>query len=236
MSPQSRRLVRKLHRWLGLLVGLQLLLWVSGGLFMSAFDIETVRGEHRKRAQDPVPLSASGAYQHPTEILANAGVDATALQLSQWQGRAVYTLETAQGMQLYDAVTGSLLSPLAREQALAVAQADYAGNGSATAVEWITEPALEYRGRDLPLWRVRFADDLNTTVYVSASTGRVVARRNDIWRLFDVVWMLHIMDYDERDDFNNPLLVGFAASALAFVFSGLLMLWLAYRPGQPASG
>jgi hypothetical protein len=37
--------------------------------------------------------------------------------------------------------------------------------------------------------------------------------------------MLHIMDYAERDDFNNNFLRVFAFSAIIFVLSGFL-LWL----------
>lgn len=236
MSPQTRRLVRRIHRALGLLVGLQLLMWVSGGLIMSAFDIDTVRGEHRRQVQAPQALSADEAYLSPQAMLAAAGGEITALELGQLLGRPVYRLDGAQGDQLFDARSGERLSPLSEELARQLALADYAGEGALVAAEWITEPALEYRGRALPLWRLRFDDDLDTTLYVSPATGKVVARRNDIWRLFDFVWMLHIMDYGEREDFNNPLLIAFAASALAFVFSGLLMLWLAYRPSrsQPA--
>ena len=61
-------------------------------------------------------------------------------------------------------------------------------------------------------------------------TDPFVARRNDWWRLFDFVWMLHIMDYETRDDFNHPLLIATAATALLFVVSGLFMLFFAFRP------
>jgi len=70
----------------------------------------------------------------------------------------------------------------------------------------------------------RACDARHTTLYVSPQTGEVVARRNDLWRAFDFVWMLHIMDYDEREDFNHPLLIATAATALLFVLSGLGML------------
>ena len=37
---------RNWHRWLGLIVGLQVLLWVSGGVVMSLIPIDLVRGQH----------------------------------------------------------------------------------------------------------------------------------------------------------------------------------------------
>jgi hypothetical protein len=36
--------------------------------------------------------------------------------------------------------------------------------------------------------------------------------------------MLHIMDYDERENFNNPLLISFAATSVLFCLSGFLLL------------
>ena len=40
------------------------------------------------------------------------------------------------------------------------------------------------------------------TYYISATTGSVLERRNDTWRWWDFFWMLHIMDYDERENVN----------------------------------
>lgn len=52
----------------------------------------------------------------------------------------------------------------------------------------------------------------------------MLARRNRIWRLYDFFWMLHIMDYDERENFNNPLIRAFAATGLLFALSGLFLV------------
>ena len=53
-----------------------------------------------------------------------------------------------------------------------------------------------------------------------------MARRNDDWRFFDFFWMLHIMDYKERENFNNPLLITVSIFALFTVLAGLLLLVL----------
>ena len=39
------RRFRKIHKYLGLVIGIQLLLWAAGGLFFSLNPIEKVRGE-----------------------------------------------------------------------------------------------------------------------------------------------------------------------------------------------
>jgi len=227
---RRRRFIRQFHRWVGLLVAIQVLFWVSGGLIMSALQLEAVRGEHLIAKVRRPPLDPQGTLVPVGELLRDGRFgEVTAATLTTWQGRAVYQLERSSGAQLVDATDGRLLSPLDAAAAKAVAGADYAGPGVIQSVEWIDTPALEYRGRDLPLWRVRFDDARETTLYVSPQTGQVVARRNDLWRVFDFVWMLHIMDYEEREDFNHPLLITTAATALLFVVSGLFMLFYSFK-------
>ena len=229
-----RRLVRRVHLWLGLLIAVQLVLWTAGGLIMSALKLEEVRGDDRTAKRPAATLDADAALRAPAEVLRAHSAPATSLQLTTMLDRPVYRLKHADGTALVDAMTGEPLSPLSRELAEQLARADYSGAGAIAGIDWVETPDVEYRGRPLPLWRVRFADDRNTALYVSPESGEVVARRNDLWRLFDFVWMFHIMDYEEREDFNHPLLIATAATALLFVFTGLVMLVLAFRPTAPA--
>jgi uncharacterized iron-regulated membrane protein len=230
-----RRFLRQFHRWVGLLVGAQVLLWVLGGFIMSVLRLDAVHGDPQRAAVAPVALDASLPLVPLGTLLADERfAGATSATLQTWQGQPVYRIERPAGVQLVGATDGRLLSPLDEAAARAVATQGYAGPGTIAAVEWVEAAeggAPEYRGRDLPLWRVRFDDPRDTTLYVSPRDGAVVARRNDLWRAFDFVWMLHIMDYEEREDFNHPLLIATAGSALLFVVSGLFMLVFSFRRG-----
>ncbi|MGH8629955.1 MAG: PepSY domain-containing protein [Burkholderiales bacterium] len=232
-----RRFIRQAHRWLGLLIGIQLLLWVTGGVVMSALRLEEVRGEHRAAKATAVSLDSAVSAVPIADILQRyADRHPTSVTLTRVMGQPVYRLDGSAGGVLVDATSGGLLSPLPQSAAEAIARADYQGDGAFAGTDWVETPALEYRGRDLPLWRVRFNDRIHTTVYVSPATGAIAARRNDLWRVFDFVWMLHIMDYQGREDFNHPLLVTAAATALLFVFTGLVMLIYSFRPvGRPGA-
>lgn len=230
-SVRFRRGLRQLHRWLGLLIAAQVFCWIAGGLVMSVLELDAVRGEHVRAAAPAAPLDPQAPHVPLADVLGNpAFAGATTATLSSWQGRLVYRLERAQGGPvLVDAANGRQLSPIDEGTARAVALADYAGDGTIAGVDWVETEAPEYRGRELPLWRVRFDDARDTTLYIAPQTGTVVARRNDLWRTFDFVWMLHIMDYEEREDFNHPLLVATAATALLFVLTGLGMLVWSFR-------
>jgi hypothetical protein len=55
-----------------------------------------------------------------------------------------------------------------------------------------------------------------------------VSRRHELWRIFDFLWMLHIMDYETRDNVNNWLLRGFTLLAFTTALSGTWLLWFAF--------
>jgi uncharacterized iron-regulated membrane protein len=208
------------HKWLGLIVGVQMILWVASGLFMTAVPIEIVRGEHNVRKADPSEISLE-ALPALRDLLREP---ITRAELTVLIGRPVWRIDRAgKAHSLVDAQTGAMLSPLSAATALAIAQQDFEGQGAAQGVKLIsTDPPIEYRA-SLPVWHVRFADTENTRVYVSPLTGKVVARRTDTWRVYDFLWSLHIMDYRGRDDFNHPLVV--IASVLALILS-VTGLWI----------
>ena len=56
----------------------------------------------------------------------------------------------------------------------------------------------------------------------------LVARRSATWRIYDFLWSLHIMDYSERDNFNNPLVITAAVIAFALAVSGFVLLYLRF--------
>ena len=52
------RFLRKLHKWLGLIVGIQLLLWTISGLIFAWLDHHEVMAEHSTHAPEASVLSA----------------------------------------------------------------------------------------------------------------------------------------------------------------------------------
>jgi hypothetical protein len=223
------RMMRSTHTGIGLLIGIQVVLWITGGFIMSALPLAKVRGEDRAAGGEPAPIPAEQVLMAPPAVAKAHGIESfEEARLVRWLDGPAYRLKHAGGWLLADAVTGVLLSPLDAATARRVAEADYTGPGAVTEVREVTRSSAEIRGLPLPVWRVAFDDGRSTTLYVSPDQGRVLARRNDMWRVFDFVWMLHIMDYSGRDDFNTPLLV--IASAVGWVLAvtgiWLVVLWV----------
>ena len=226
-----RRWVADIHLWLSLIVGLQVLAWVVSGLFMSVPSIERVRSEHRMAAPAIVDLAEQGSFVSPETVLSTAGPSTRRIALEQVGGRPVYVVEPNEGRSaLFDAASGARLSPIDENFARTIAEQAIAGDERAQRMTLIERDApIEYRA-ELPVWRADFGGSDNLSVFVAADTGRVAARRSDLWRVYDFLWSLHIMDYRERENFNHPLLIAFSVGALVMSLFGLILLFIRLPP------
>ena len=222
-----RRCVADIHLWLSLIVGIQVLAWVVSGLFMAAQPIERVRSEHLLTAPTTVDLNASGSLISAALAMASAEGPVKSLTLEMLGSLPVYVLDQHNSDSvLVDAQSGERLSPISEALARAVAEDAIAGEESAMSATLIEHaPPTEYRG-ELPAWRVEFAGEDQLSVYVAADTGRVTARRSNLWRTYDFLWGLHIMDYRERSNFNHPLLISFSVGAVLMSIAGVVLLTL----------
>lgn len=212
--------LRKAHRWLALLIGVQALLWMVSGLYMTAVSIDIIHGDHLVHTGREA-LDLATPVRDPVSLGLAPGA---AVRLKRWMGREVYEVRDGDTTRLIDARTGALLSPLGQAAARNVAESLYHGDAPVETVRWLTEAPAEVGGRPPPMWEVRFADRVATTVYVSPFTGERLATRHSLWRAFDALWMLHIMDYRTREDISNPLLRIAGILGLLFALSGAALL------------
>lgn len=215
-------LVRRTHKWLALVAGLQLVLWTVTGLYMTAVHIDVIHGDHFVRTPKVRPFELSGLVE--PAVLAGRFPGLRTVKLKSFLETPAYVVETTSGSALVDARSGRVLSPVDEPTVRALARSLYAGDGEIVRVELIRKVPLEVQTRPAPLWRVQFEGWNKPTFYFSPLTGDMVARRHELWRLFDFVWMIHIMDYDERTDVNNPLLRTATVLALLMSASGAWLL------------
>ena len=212
----------KIHKWLALVMAIQILFWFVSGLFFAAFPIEQVRSEHMIARQAPAPVDLDAAAAGLAR-LAGAGVaPGEKVELRSLLGRPVALLSGHGRPRLYDLAAGRQISPIPTSLAARIAEADLAGDARASRIERITANDTEYRGA-LPAWRVDFEDGANRSLYVAADTGAVAARRSTLWRVYDFLWGLHIMDWRGHEDFNNPLLIVATLLGLVIIVTGIVM-------------
>jgi len=241
--------IRKFHRYMGVFIGIQFLLWTVGGLYFSWSTLDDIHGDHLKRPA--VGFSASLSLVSPSvplQALQQKGIDSVlSVTLIDVQNQPVYQvsyrIKHSNGhamthTQLANARTGQLRNELTQAEATALAQQRFAGGRNAgpsanrpSAVERVeyltsTNSHHEYREKPLPAYAVTFQQPVHATVYVAAQLGTVQSIRTDPWRIFDLLWMLHTMDYEGRDDINNGLLRAFSVLGLLTITSGFALYFV----------
>ncbi len=223
--------IRKLHKWVGLIIALQFLVWMGSGLIISLLDKNIVKGEHHRAKHAHAASAWPNGMLAPAHVLAATKRPVETIETFWLRDRPVYRLTHKATAWLADARDGR---PVLIDAATAgaIAAADYVGQGRPGSPEWLKSTTLEVRRHEAPIWRVPFHDEDATTLYVSGQDGRILERRNDTWRLYDIAWMLHIMDYTGRQNMNNPLVITAAAGGLWIALSGIWLLVTSFRLGE----
>ncbi|GJM25874.1 MAG: hypothetical protein DHS20C16_22890 [Phycisphaerae bacterium] len=225
------------HRWLGLLISIQLLAWSVGGLVFSLLDIEKVRGNRDRVMASPSVINPQAGMLTSEQAVALArrelgDVEVTGLVLRSRQGRLVFDVlgPESRPLAVVNADDGGVSTDVGPKAAGLIAAADFRFTTQVESVQLIQDEApLEYRGKRLPSYRVVLDHAEAPHIYVCAVTGEVLARRNQSWRIFDFFWMLHIMGYSQREDFNHWLLTVASALAVATSATGILLWGLRLR-------
>lgn len=213
---------RRIHKWVGLVLGIQFVLWTVSGATMALLDMEKVGG-------NGAPATAASSQAWPADLFDPARFGAVeGFVLRRLVDRPVYEVTGKAGVRLFDARTGQPIT-IDGEIAQQVARQAFHQDAQVLSVERLEQPNLEAREHSGPMWRVNFADAENSSAYVSAATGLALVNRGDTWRMWDFVWMLHNMDYANRTSFNHPLIVFVAFGTLWLAFTGFYLLFKSFR-------
>lgn len=219
----AARVAGTVHKWLALLMAIQILFWFVSGLFFAIFPIERVRSEHMIAEAPPVAIRLDEAAAGLQRIAAAGARPGEKIELRSMMGRPVAAVTGGSPRpRLFDLGTGAQLSPIPAALAISIAERDHIGEDRASRAELVTTASPEYRGA-LPAWRVDFEGSNAVSLYVAADTGAVTARRSTLWRTYDFLWSMHIMDFRNHEDFNTPLLMIATALALVMVGTGIVL-------------
>ena len=228
---------RQSHRWLGLLTSLQLLMWTVSGLFFTLPDIKDVRGEQylvksQSQAIDPLVTSELFSITNIIEAAKLSEEEEVSIKLKRRSGQWVYEIERPlKETLIFDALSGKQRSYLVESEVINIVRSET--NLEPINAVLINTPLTgsEFRGRDLPLYKVSVLKPQKGVVYIDPLTGEIVAVRTKLWRAWDFLWSLHIMDYRARDDFSHGLIRVFAILGLLTVLSGMLLWYYSSKYG-----
>ena len=210
-------LVRNIHKYLSFLISIQLLLWTVSGIYFAFNKIENVRGEqYREEPNFNVDFSKL-----------NFEIDgAQNIRVTDRMDQEILIVDGIYGREYLD-FDGKDVEQLNAEEAKTLS----AKHTSLIpeSVELVTENIVgsEFRGRALPIYRVKSVNDVGESinVYLNVYTGEVEAVRSVQWRIWDLMWGFHIMDWETRDDIDNLLLKIFSILALISSITGVLLFF-----------
>ena len=216
--------IRKAHRYLGIFLGIQFLMWTISGMYFSWTDIDEIHGDQFR--QNPVEASAFTDLRSPSEVNIEEAI--VSVELREIGGKPFYWINDKK---LFDAKTGKEKKTISENEALKIAERNMLPELQVKGIERIEQVGShsEYRGRPLPAFVISYETPENIKAYVSEKDGAFQTLRHRDWRWFDFLWMTHTMDYEGRDDFNTTVLRAFSLLGLITVLSGFL-LWYISSP------
>jgi uncharacterized iron-regulated membrane protein len=225
LKHQLRPLIRKTHRFLGITIGLQFLLWTLSGLYFSWTNINEIHGDPFL-AHKTVSVDAESVTFDP-EKFGQTPISQLELKILGdesywWVNESILVDAESHAVvdQIPQALAARILKQHLKDTTLKVVQTKLLEEVGAH---------HEYRGRPLPVWAFTLDHPEALTAYISASDGEFQRVRHRKWRIFDALWMFHTMDYAGRDNFNNLLLRAFSLFGLFTICSGFALFWATKR-------
>jgi len=198
---RAKKFTRNFHRYLSIFVSIQLLLWTVSGIYFAYNKIELVRGEQYRLPKDI-------EYR----IFDRLGL--TLIETNKDGKKSYQTYPERESIE-----------PLTKQEALLITSQKTTLNPIEAILIKDVKPGSEYRG-SLPAYKVKTDTKDKINVYVGYMTGDISSIRSDSWRIWDLMWSLHIMDYRERDNINNILLKLLSVLALITSLSGITLFFV----------
>ncbi|MEL4342525.1 PepSY domain-containing protein [Shewanella xiamenensis] len=233
-NAESKRhislVMQTLHKWLSLIVGLQLLIWIVTGLAFNLIDEQFLDANQYRIAakaqsfNSPLAPTAKLLQQYQAEGIIE-------LKLTSVLSRAVYALTTTQQNRWFWADSLEPLS-LSDAEIQAIAKESYSGSGVIGSAQILThQTPFDASG---PIAVLTAADEVGTRIYIDTVSGAVLAHQNRQSDLKDLLFMLHYMDYapDNGIGFNHVLVQLVSIAALLFGLSGIYILGHKFHQSQ----
>ena len=212
-----RNIVRNTHKYLSFFISLQLFLWTISGIYFAFNKIELVRGEQYRLTEsfpinfDEVKFSRSDVHQ---------------VKAINRLGEIIFVVSGSKGIEYLDPF-GTPVKKLNKDEVFEIVSSS--SSLEPIDLEEITESSKgsEFRSKDLPLYKVTSLNDKDRKInlYLNVFSGEITAVRSLQWRIWDLMWGFHIMDWQTRDKINNIFLKIFSILALVSSISGIMLFF-----------
>ena len=222
---------RFLHKWIGILIFIQILAWALGGFIFAITPKGLLKGTDYINSSN---LSYENIYpleqilkSMPNQII----IDVKIINLL---NMPFYKITTLKENYFFNAKNGKKISQPSEEEVKSYARTLYKGSADISSVKIINSKELKWFIVDelygkYNMYQIKFDDFVNTRFYFDKNTGEFYKTRNDIWVLYDFFWRFHIMDYTEGENYNNWLLKILAFLTNILTISGIFLIYYFFK-------
>ena len=212
-----RNIVRNTHKYLSFFISVQLFLWTVSGIYFAFNKIELVRGE-QYRLTESFPINFDEVKFSRSDVVQVKAINRL--------GEIIFVVSGSKGTEYLDSF-GIPVDKLNKSEIFEIVSSS--STLKPIDLEEITESSKgsEFRGRNLPLYKVTSLNDKNKKInlYLNVFSGEITAVRSLQWRIWDLMWGFHIMDWQTRDKINNIFLQIFSILALVSSISGIMLFF-----------
>lgn len=213
-----RRCTDFIHRYLGLIAFAQVFLWSLSGMLIASLDFSDLYPVPPVQALPLTPQPLDPAVWQQRLKSHKPKAQLTQLQLYQLADQSVVQLQHTAGAPLLFRADGQVFQldcPLARKIALLHHQADI------KTCEHLPSSSGNYYSNQ-PIFRIQFADPQGHEIYLSPTTGEVLAHRKRLWGLYNRMWEIHLLKYTASSSLNKALLLIFGLLNAMVALTGLV--------------
>ena len=212
-----KNIVRNTHKYLSFFISVQLFLWTVSGIYFAFNKIELVRGE-QYRLTESFPINFNEVKFSRSDVHQVKAINRL--------GEIIFVVSGGKDIEYLDSF-GTPVKKLNKSEVFEIVSSS--STLKPIDLEEITESSKgsEFRGRDLPLYKVTSLNDKDKKInlYLNVFSGEITAVRSLQWRIWDLMWGFHIMDWQTRDKINNIFLKIFSILALVSSISGILLFF-----------
>ena len=212
-----KNIVRNTHKYLSFFISVQLFLWTVSGIYFAFNKIELVRGE-QYRLTESFPINFNEVKFSRSDVQQVKAINRL------WE--IIFVVSGSKGTEYLDSF-GTPVNKLNKSEIFEIVSSS--STLKPIDLEEITESSKgsEFRGRDLPLYKVTSLNDKDKKInlYLNVFSGEITAVRSLQWRIWDLMWGFHIMDWQTRDKINNIFLQIFSILALVSSVSGIMLFF-----------
>jgi uncharacterized membrane protein YkoI len=208
------------HRYLGLIIFIQVILWSFSGFFMYFLDFSDL---YSSPPEKPIDLTSKMTSIPEIKIITDItfpNEKIMQISLKNITGKPFYNIKTDKREFLINQ-ENKVIKLVPEEMVKTISTEKYSGNGQIQKIELLEKSEGNYIS-GTPIYRVSYNDKQKSELYINPNNGELLAKRKALWGFYNTMWEFHLMKYTSNQKLNKNLLLISAVISLFVSVTGFL--------------